>query len=559
MAVQKRLQLVKGVSVLVYDQTCATEKRRRRKRGKMAQAPARAFINKAVCENCGDCSVQSSCLSVEPTWTEMGLKRMINQSSCNQDMSCVNGFCPSFVSVYGGSLKETTQSVSGIVVGDIPSPQINKIKTTYNIVVTGIGGAGVTTISALLGMAAHIDGLGANTLDAVGLAQKGGAVTSQIRLAAKAEDLRSGSVPLASADIVLGGDVIVTHDIGVMSLMGQDRTHIVLNTEIVPTAEYLTSRDLAYSKQEMLADIESSTSLSHTLNAQILAEQFMGDAIYANMIVLGAAWQKGYIPLTQEALRQAIELNGTKVEANLAAFDLGRIWCVRPESLQSLLPKDRAARNPRTAALNDVIAFRRDHLTAYQNATYAKRYTDLVERVGRAEQALGLPDADSRKLTRETAIQYARLLAYKDEYEIARLYTQPEFTRQIAGQFSEGYKIKYNLAPPILGRRDKESGHLRKREFGSWISPLFKVLAHLKSLRGTPFDIFGYTSERRMERRLIRDFEARIEDVLTGLNPGNHARAVKLIGAVDEIRGFGHVKEEAVKTVEARLETLSVN
>jgi len=558
MAVQERLQSVKGVSVLVYDQTCATEKRRRRKRGKMAQAPARAFINKSVCENCGDCSVQSSCLSVEPTWTEMGLKRVINQSSCNQDLSCVKGFCPSFVSVYGGQIKEKGQALSEISAGDIPGPRIKKIEDTYNMVVTGIGGAGVTTISALLGMAAHIDGHAANTLDSVGLAQKGGAVTSQIRLASHAAHLRSGSVPLASADIILGGDVIVTHDADVMSLMGQDRTQLVMNTEIVPTAEYLGSRDLAYSKQDMIEDITRSTLAIHTLNAQILAEQFMGDAIYANMIVMGAAWQKGYIPITQEALEQAIRLNGTKVEANLAAFDLGRIWCVRPESLQSRLPKDRSARNPRIAALEDVIAHRRDHLSAYQNTAYAKRYTDLIERVRRAEAALNLPQNKDMRLTRETAIQYARLLAYKDEYEIGRLYTDQEFTRQISEQFSEGYKIKYHLAPPILGQRDKITGHLRKREFGAWVRPLFKVLASLKGLRGTVFDVFGYTAERRMERRLISDFENRIETILVGLDKTNHESRVKIIGAVDEIRGFGHVKEEAVKEVEARLDTLTL-
>jgi len=556
MEVQERLRQTKGVSVLIYDQTCATEKRRRRKRGTLQAAPARAFINKAVCENCGDCSVQSSCLSIEPTWTEMGLKRLVNQSTCNQDMSCIKGFCPSFVSVYGADIKAKTKRLPEFSSTSLPLPGVPEIDEAYNIVVTGIGGAGVTTISALLGMAAHIDGRAANTLDSTGMAQKGGAVTSHIRIARQPEDIRSGSVPPASADIILGGDIIVTHDADVMALFGARRTQIVLNTEIVPTAEYLGSRDLAFSKAAMLEDITNSARHVEALNAQILSEQLLGDAIFANMIVLGAAWQGGHIPVTMRALTRAIKLNGTKVEANIAAFEAGRLWVHDAESLKARLPKDRILRNPRIAPLGDVIAYRASHLTAYQNAAYARRYTDRVENVRRAEQALGLSDAVSADLTREVAIQYARLLAYKDEYEVARLYTDDAFAKHLNAQFAQGFKVKFNLAPPMLGRRDKVTGHLRKREFGGWIMPVFSFLAKMKGLRGSVFDLFGYTEERRMERRLITDFETRLEKLLRGLSAQNHAEAVRIVGAVDNIRGFGHVKEAAVQKVEAEVDAM---
>lgn len=557
MSVQKRLRDTKGVTVLVYDQTCATEKRRRRKRGLMEQAPARAFINPAVCENCGDCSVQSQCLSIEPTWTDLGLKRVINQSTCNQDMSCVKGFCPSFVSVYGGEIKAKATPLPVFDSAAIPLPPPVELPETYNIVVTGIGGAGVTTISALIGMAAHIDGRASSTLDSTGMAQKGGAVTSHVRIAREPDDIRSGSVPPASADIILGGDIIVTHDKDVMALFGHDRTHIVMNTEIVPTAEYLTSRDLSYSKPSMLGDIQTLAHDTTLLNAQILSEKLMGDAIYSNMIVLGTAWQLGFVPISMRALTRAIKLNGAKVDANIAAFEAGRLWAHDPDALISRLPKDRSLKNPRIMPLNDLLTMRERHLTGYQNAALAHKYTDLVTRVKMAEDALNIPDTVKGDLTREVAIQYARLLAYKDEYEVARLYTDTEFTEALKSQFSDGYKIKLNLAPPLLGKRHKDTGHLVKREFGPWMLGVFKFLAKMKGLRGTKLDVFGYTAERKMERRLITDFEARIEMILSSLSVKNHAKGVRWVAAVDAIRGFGHVKEASVEKVEKALHALN--
>ena len=553
MHAQEVLKATPGVTVLLYDQTCATEKRRRRKRGLMDAEPRRMFINSAVCENCGDCSVQSQCLSIEPKWTEFGLKRLINQSTCNQDLSCVNGFCPSFVTVIDGTSNATQQGLPNFDSALIPLPELPRLDRTYNMVVTGIGGAGVTTISALLGMAAHIDGHRSTTLDSTGLAQKGGAVTSHVRIAERSVDIRSGSVPPASADIVLGGDIIVTHGADVMQLYGHDRTSIVINSEIVPTAEYLTSRDLAYGKTAMLDDIEKTASSIQTLNAQILSTQYLGDAIYANMVVLGAAWQGGHVPVTLRALYRAIKLNGTKVDANIAAFELGRLWVHDKSQLEEKIVDKRRLKNPRIMPIEDLIAHRMDHLTGYQNAALAQRYEAAIRRVEQAERAID-PEL---KLTREAAIQYSRLLAYKDEYEVARLYSDGRFAKELSDTFAKGHKLRVNLAPPLLGRRDKATGHLRKREFGPWMFKAFGLMTKFKGLRGTAFDPFGKTAERKAERQLITDFEARLDDVLAGLNAGNHALAVRLIGAVDDIRGFGHVKEAAMAQADIRLAGLT--
>lgn len=553
MVVQENLRTLKGVSVLLYDQTCATEKRRRRKRGLMEQEPRRMFINTAVCENCGDCSVQSQCLSIEPTWTEFGLKRLINQSTCNQDLSCVKGFCPSFVTVLDGTSRASKKGLPNFDSALIPLPSLPDVDATYNIVVTGIGGAGVTTISALLGMAAHIDGRASTTLDSTGLAQKGGAVTSHVRIAQTADDIRSGSVPPASADIVIGGDIIVSHDEGVMQIFGHDRTHIVINSEIVPTAEYLGARDLSYGKTQMLSDINTTSRAMTQLNAQLLSTRFLGDAIYANMIVLGAAWQKGRVPVTLRALYRAIKLNGTKIDANIAAFELGRLWIHDKEKLEDSLPDSRALKNPRIMPIEELITHRMSHLTGYQNAALAARYEAMIRRVQLAEKAID----PTLKLTREAAIQYARLLAYKDEYEVARLYTDGRFGEDIAKTFADGYKMRLNLAPPLLGKRDKATGHLKKTEFGPWMFKAFKVMTKFKGLRGTAFDPFGKTAERKAERALITDFEARLEMVLRGLSAGNHALAIRLIGAVDDIRGYGHVKEKAMAETAVKIKGLT--
>ena len=548
-AVQKMLRETKGVSVLVYDQVCATEKRRRRKRGLMEAERRRLYINPAVCENCGDCSVQSQCLSIEPMWTDFGLKRLINQSTCNQDLSCVKGFCPSFVTVIDGHSAAGDTNVPVFTGPQLPLPNLPVLSQTYNILVTGIGGAGVTTISALLGMAAHIDGHGATTLDATGLAQKGGAVTSHIRIAKNPSDIRSGSIPPAAADVVIGGDIIVSHDAKVMSLSGNRRTHIVINSEIVPTAEYLGARDLTYGKSGMLKDIATASQTLTQLNAQLLSTQYLGDAIYGNMIVLGAAWQEGRVPVTYDALKQAITLNRTKIEQNLAAFELGRRWTVDGQSLESNLPPDRSAKNPRSRPLTELIEHRMSHLTGYQNAALADKYKALVDRVEAAERSLGL----GTKLTREVAVQYSKLLSYKDEYEVARLYMDPAFKAGLAGAFAPGHGLRFNLAPPLFSRRDPDTGHLRKKEFGPWVFKLFAVLAKLKGLRGGAFDPFGYTGERKTERRLIADFEARLETIIKELSKTNHDLAVKLIAAADDIRGYGHVKDKAIEDFNLRM------
>ncbi len=548
-AVQKMLREIQGVTVLVYDQTCATEKRRRRKRGLMPAEPRRMYINPAVCENCGDCSVQSQCLSIEPTWTEFGLKRLINQSTCNQDLSCVKGFCPSFVTIINGQSAAGDSALPVFDGPDLPLPQIPDLSEPYNILVTGIGGAGVTTISALLGMAAHIDGHGATTLDATGLAQKGGAVTSHVRIAATPDDIRSGSIPPATAHTVIGGDIIVTHDAEVMKLLGNRRTHIVMNSEIVPTAEYLGARDLSYGKPAMLKDIAATCKTLTQMNAQLLSVQHLGDAIYANMTVLGAAWQQGRVPVSRAALSRAIELNGIKAAQNLTAFELGRQWVCDPAALERNLPAARAAQDPRRLPLDELIARRIAHLTAYQNVALADKYNDLVRRAEMAERAIG----GGAILTREVAIQYARLLSYKDEYEVARLYVDPAFRAGLAGTFAPGHGLRFNLAPPLFSRRDSDTGHLRKKEYGPWIFKAFGVLAKLKGLRGTAFDPFGYSADRKTERRLISEFEARLEMILRDLSKANHAVAVKLVAATDDVRGFGHVKDRAIDDFDLRL------
>lgn len=556
MVVQKSLQQVKGVSVLIYEQTCATEKRRRRKRKTMAESPARVFINKAVCENCGDCSVQSSCLSIEPTWTKMGLKRIINQSTCNQDMSCIKGFCPSFVSVYGGQVRQKNIPVPDFDSAAIALPLPMEYDGVYNILIAGIGGAGVTTISALLGMAAHIDGRMVTTLDSIGLAQKGGSVVAHVRIAQTPEAIRSSAIAPAGVDLVLGGDVIVSHEQDNMLRMNVQKSQVVMNTEIVPTMEYLSSRDLAYSKSAMLDDIEKSSQHMYKLNAQILAEQLLGDGIYTNMVVLGMAWQLGLVPLSVRAIRQAVKLNNVKVAANLAAFEAGRLWCHDPEALQAKLPSNRYARNPRVAPLQEVIDYRRDHLCAYQNAAYASRYTDIVNKVWQAEQELNVSDSATISLTREVAIQYARVLAYKDEYEVARLYTDGRFKRQLKAQFSDGYKLKLNFAPPIFNVRDNATDAPKKREFGIWIMAFLHILARFKFLRHTLFDLFGYSHERRRERSLITCFEQDVDYACTILNSNNHAKLIDLINSYDDIRGFGHIKVQAMDKAQVKADVI---
>ena len=505
--VQRELREVPGVSVLLYDQTCAAEKRRRRKRGAYPDPAKRVFIHEEVCEGCGDCSVQSNCLSIEPLATELGEKRRINQFSCNKDFSCVNGFCPSFVTVHGGSLKRRNASFKESFA--LPEPPVPAFEGAYSILVAGVGGTGVVTIGALLGMAAHLEGRAASVLDVTGLAQKGGAVLSHVRLAARPDEIDGARIGDARADAVIACDLGVALSAEARSKLNAG-TRIAANTAAAPLFDTMMSVD-----------------------ASRLATALVGDAIAINVCMLGFALQKGLVPLSAQAIERAIELNEAAVELNKRAFALGRLAAHDPEQLESMAGGDK----PVAKTLDEVIARRVALLAEYQDAAYAERYASLVAKVRAAEKPLG-----RTQLTEAVARQYAKLLAYKDEYEVARLYAAPEFAARLAASFEGNYRLRFHLAPPALGRR--------KREFGAWMMPLFKVLAGLRRLRGTAFDPFGYSEERRTERRLIAEYEALVEELLASLDGRRHALAVELASLPDVIRGFGHVKAKSV--VEAK-------
>lgn len=537
--VQRSLRETPGVTVLIYDQVCATERRRKVKRGLAKAATKRAFINSAVCEGCGDCSVQSNCLSIEPLETELGVKRQINQSTCNQDVRCVDGFCPSFVTVEGATNAKRTKPVPTIDATGLPSPALPALERAYNIVFTGVGGTGVTTISAIVGMAAHIDGLAATTLDMTGLAQKGGPVKAHIRIARSPEDIRSGRTPPAAADAVIAGDLLVAASAEALELMSASATRAAANLDVAPTAEFIFDRTKRFESLPLKRKLEKAVATIEAINAEALAEELLFDQLYANMILLGFAWGKGLVPVSLDALQGAITLNGAFVAENLKAFDVGRIAALAPERLPQTGPR-RAAPAPKT--LDEIVAHRSDLLTAYQDADYAARYRALVERVRAKETGLGLGD----RLSRAVAQNFAKVMAYKDEYEVARLYTDGSWEKALKDTFAGDLKLRFHLAPPLIAPKDAK-GHLRKMQFGPWMLWGFKGLARLKGLRKTQFDPFGWTQERRSERALRDRYEATIDGLLSTLSPANHDLVIQLAELPDRIRGFGHVKEAAMK------------
>ena len=562
--VQRELREVEGVTLLLYDQTCAAEKRRRRKRGTYPDPAKRVFINDAVCEGCGDCGKVSNCVAVKPLETQWGRKRQIDQSSCNKDYSCQEGFCPSFLTVEGGEVRKaeapkTARPEAGPDAHDLPEPELPTIQGSYNILVTGIGGTGVVTIGALLGMAAHLEGKGISVLDQTGLAQKNGAVTSHIRLAPEPESLFCTRIGRGESDLVLGCDMVVAAGTAALATYSSARTHAVVNNAVVPIAAFALDPDLPMEERPLLDDITRAVGEEQVdfLPATRIATTLMGDAIYSNLFLVGYAWQKGRIPLSRDAIERAIELNGTAVEANRQAFDWGRRAAHAPKDVETAMgpqvPADEKAQAKEPETLDAVIAQREAHLTEYQNAAYAKRYTDLVRRVQQVE-ADTVPGEDALALA--VARGYARLMAYKDEYEVARLYTRPAFRERLNTQFAGDFTLKVHLAPPLLAKKDPVTGHPRKKAYGPWVFSAFKVLSKLRFLRGTPLDPFGRTEERRTERQLIGDYETLVGELLDGLKPENHALAVELASIPDEIRGFGHIKAanlEQAKQHEARL------
>ena len=543
-AIQREFREIKGCTVIIYDQTCATEKRRRRKRGTMVDPAVRVMINELVCEGCGDCGVQSNCLSVEPLETDLGRKRTINQNTCNKDTSCLKGFCPSFISIEGGQLKKKAkgQKCEVSALPSLPLPVIQDLSQAtqaYGIVVAGVGGTGVITIGQLLGMAAHIDGLGIVTQDSAGLAQKGGATWSHVLLAKHQDQIQTTRVSMAAADLILGCDPIVTAGKETLSRMLQGRTHVALNSHSTPTAAFVKNTQWQNPAERCAQDIAitvGNDGLS-AIDADKLSSQLMGDTIYINPMILGYAWQKGWVPLSLEALRRAIELNEVAVANNLAAFEWGRHAAYQPAAVEALLSPTQVIAFKKRDRLEDIVSKRVAFLTDYQNSAYAQQYEQFVHFVQNKEAPLG-----QTLLSETVARQLFKLMAYKDEYEVARLHTDQQFLERVKTQFEGDFKVFYHLAPPILAKRD-EKGHLIKQKMSPSMLLVFKGLAKLKFLRGTVFDIFGRTEERQTERALIQEYRDAVEELCKSLKSENHALAVKMANVPEQIKGFGHVKE----------------
>ncbi|MGY4284601.1 Pyruvate/2-oxoacid:ferredoxin oxidoreductase gamma subunit [Bradyrhizobium sp. LM2.7] len=547
-AVQRELRDIPEVSVLIYQQTCATEKRRRRKRGQMADPKRFAYINDLVCEGCGDCSVESNCLSVEPKETPFGRKRRINLSACNKDLSCLNGFCPSFVTVEGATRRKKAASQIDAVgrAATLPLPAPVSLDRPYDLLVTGVGGTGVITVGALIGMAAHLERRGVSVLDFTGFAQKFGPVLSYIRLATFPDSLHQVRVDQGAADALIGCDLVVSSSPKASGTYRRG-TRAAINTAEMPTGDVVRFRDADLASPARLRAIRQVIGENNldTINANELAERLLGDAVYANIIMLGFAWQHGLVPISLQALLRAIELNGVAVERNKQALAWGRIAAADLDSV----PKPDST--PTFETLDQLITRRAEFLTAYQDAAYARRYRTLVTKVRNAEAALG-----SEALTEAVARALFKLMAYKDEYEVARLHMQSDFLDELKREFDGDFSIKYHLAPPLLPSKRDARGRPRKRAFGQWIQVPLSVLARLKGLRGTPLDPFGYTAERRTERELIAWYQGLIDRMLDGLDAERLSDVVAVAKAPMDIRGYGPVKASATTKVRAEVERL---
>jgi indolepyruvate ferredoxin oxidoreductase len=556
-AVQREFREIKGTTVIIYDQTCATEKRRRRKRGTMVEPTERVVINELVCEGCGDCSVQSNCLSVEPLETEFGRKRTINQSSCNKDFSCVKGFCPSFVTVDGGQLrkKDKAGAKTEWTGGALPEPKLPVLGAeAWGVIVAGVGGTGVITIGQLLGMAAHIEGKGIVTQDAAGLAQKGGATWSHVLIGAHQDVIRTTRVSAASADLIIGCDPIVAAHKESWQRLRAGRSHVALNASATPTAAFVKNPDWQNPAQACVDALTQSLGADAvgTFNAEAAASKLMGDSIYTNPMMLGYAWQRGWVPLGLTALTRAIELNAVQVEKNKQAFEWGRRAAHDPKALAALLNPagENVIRFHKRETVESLVARRVEFLTAYQNAAYAGEYEVFVRRVQDAEAKLG-----KTALTEAVVRHLFKLMAYKDEYEVARLHSDPAFHARLAAQFEGDFKLHVHLAPPLIAKKNAK-GELVKQRFGPLMFTGFRLLAKLKGLRGTALDVFGKTEERRTERALIGEYRASVEELLTGLNDGNHALALDIARIPEQIKGYGHVKERHLAAARQRWDGL---
>jgi indolepyruvate ferredoxin oxidoreductase len=516
-------------------------------------------INELVCEGCGDCGVQSNCVSVQPLETEWGRRRTIDQASCNKDFSCVKGFCPSFVTLVGATLKKGKASVDDAGLSPLPEPTLPATGKTYDIIVTGIGGTGVVTIGGILGMAAHLEGKGVGIIDMAGLAQKGGTVYSHMRIAQTPDDIHAIRIAAGGADLVLGGDIVVSANRKVLGAVNPGKTAMIINLAEFLPGDFTRNADFSLPTERLKRAIvaKAGRECTHFFDAARAASALVGNTIGGNIFLVGYAYQIGAIPLSAAAIERAIELNGEAVAMNLAAFRWGRRAAADPATVEALIkPAPEAASDARrlSQSFEEMVERRVAFLTDYQDAAYAARYRTWVEKAKAVEAAnaagkCGLADAVARYLF--------KLMSYKDEYEVARLFTDGEFQKQVKAEVDgDDLRLRFHLAPPLFARIDKATGLPRKMTFGPWMMPVFRLLAKFKGLRGTAFDPFGYSVERRTERRLVADYEAMLDEVLAKLSPDNHHLAVGLAAIPEKIRGFGHVKLrhlQAAKAEEAAL------
>lgn len=547
--VQRELREIKGLTIMIYDQTCAAEKRRRRKRNLYPDPPKRLFINDLVCEGCGDCSAKSNCIAVKPLETEFGRKRRIDQSDCNKDYSCLEGFCPSFVTIKGGNVKRSQAAAQGEdQATTIPEPTISTINGSFNILITGIGGTGVITIGALMGMAAHLEGKFVTILDNTGLAQKNGSVSSHIRIATERRQIGSSRIGVGATDLLLACDLVVAGSDPILTRLSDERTMAVVNDDVSPTAAFVSDGKINLSAAlDRKAITKRTKQDSEFLNATHIATRLMGDSIASNLFLLGFAWQRGLVPLSREALQQAIELNGIAVKNNIAAFNWGRLAAHDMNHVQAALGEITVSREDSVEDVDSLIAQRVEELIAYQDQDYADRYSALVNRAQDAEAKIAGP---SREFTRAVAWNFYKLLAYKDEYEVARLYTDGRFEKRLAEVFEGDYSLEFNMAPPLLSKRDPSTGLPRKRQFGPWMMTALRVLTKFKKLRGGALDPFGYQAERRHERSMILDYEHKIEAICAQLDAHSYAADIATARLPEGVAGYGYVKDRSIKNVE---------
>ena len=551
-AVMLDLREVPGVTVIVYEQTCAAELRRRRKRGTAVDPDMRVWINPAVCEGCGDCSVQSNCIAIEPLETDLGRKRRINQSACNKDYSCLKGFCPSFVTVRGAALRKN-QPLGGADVSTLPDPVLPQIERAWNLALAGVGGTGVLTISAILAMAAHVEGKIPMVLDMAGLAQKGGAVMSHVRISRPDRPIAAPRIAAGSADLLIGADSVVASSKDCILLCNPERTQAVVNTHVTPVSDFIRNRDFDFKEASSEACVAAAVrSAQHFQNFSDLATRLTGDAIGANLMMLGYAWQSGLVPLSNAAILEAIRLNDTAIKPNTEAFNWGRLLAHDPAKVTALAGIGQEPPTPETMPLDALIARCTDHLRAYQNAGLAQRYLDGVARIAAAARPERVGDNDLAHVVAET---YAKVLAYKDEYEVARLYSLPAFRAGLEAEFSGPYRLSLNLAPPILSGKASD-GRPKKREFGAWILPVLGLLCRFKFLRGTWVDPFGHSHDRKLERDLIQRYDNDLTLAEQLLTADMLPLVRDLLSLPLEIRGYGPVKQAAYQKQMARRDKL---